>query len=343
MNTSSTEAVTSAGAERAAAVRLFRDMKRIRMVEETIASRYSEQEMRCPVHLSVGQEAAAVGVCSVLRQSDQVMSGHRSHAHYLAKGGDLDAMIAEIYGRETGCCRGRGGSMHLVDRRAGFVGAVPIVGSTIPIATGLAFADKLMARDRVTVAFLGEAATEQGVFHESMNFAALHRLPLVFACENNLYSVYSHIRVRQPVDRPVFHQAAAHRVPAEQVDGNDPMAVAGASSRAVDRARGGGGPSFLELLTYRWREHCGPGFDNHIGYRTEAEYLDWRQRDPVVMFEARLSESGVLDAAAEAEHAEEVVREIQSAFAKARSAPFPSAETLMHFIHSTAVPGDFRS
>ena len=142
------------------ATRLLESMVRIRLVEEAIAARYNQQEMRCPVHLSIGQEAAAAGVCAALRTFDQVMSGHRSHAHYLAKGGDLNAMIAEIYGRQTGCCQGRGGSMHLVDRNVGFVGAVPIVGSTIPIATGLAFADRQLRRDRLTVAFLGEAATE---------------------------------------------------------------------------------------------------------------------------------------------------------------------------------------
>ena len=161
-------------------LRLLESMVRIRMVEEAIAAHYPEQQMRCPVHLSIGQEAASAGVCAALRPDDLAMSGHRSHAHYLGKGGDLPAMIAEIYGKATGCCQGRGGSMHLVDLKAGFVGAVPIVGSTIPIATGLAFADRQLKRDRVTVAFLGEAATEEGVFHESVNFASLHQLPIIF-------------------------------------------------------------------------------------------------------------------------------------------------------------------
>lgn len=328
---------TSEAIDKLLAVRLLREMKRIRMVEDAIASRYSEQQMRCPVHLSIGQEASAVGICAALRPDDQVMSGHRSHAHYLAKGGDLAAMIAELYGRETGCCRGRGGSMHLVDRAAGFVGAVPIVGSTIPIAVGLAFADKRMSRDRVTVAFLGEAATEQGVFHESMNFAALHRLPIVFACENNLYSVYSHIDVRQPKDRPVFQQASAHGVPAEQIDGNDPLVVESAAKRAIERARSGGGPSFIEMLTYRWREHCGPNFDNHIGYRTDAEYLEWRERDPLTNFEARLSEAGLLDEVAEAAFAEQIEREIESAFDAAKSAPFPEGNGLLDYVYATPV------
>lgn len=200
-------------------------MLRIRLVEEAIAETYPLQEMRCPVHLSIGQEAVAAGTAAAFAPGDLAMSGHRSHAHYLAKGGDLRAMLAELMGRENGRCRGRGGSMHLIDQSVGFIGAVPIVGSTIPIAVGLAFADKLKGIQRVTAAFFGEAATEEGVFHESANFASLHRLPVVFVCENNLYSVYSPMNVRQPSHREVFQQAQGHGIPAEQVDGNDPEAV----------------------------------------------------------------------------------------------------------------------
>jgi pyruvate dehydrogenase E1 component alpha subunit len=252
------------------------------------------------------------------------MSGHRSHAHYLAKGGNLAAMIAEIYGRETGCCRGRGGSMHLVDLAAGFVGAVPIVGSTIPIATGLAFANRQLGRERVTAAYLGEAATEEGVFHESVNFAVLHKLPVVFVCENNLYSVYSPLRVRQPAHRAVWQVAAGHGLPSHQGDGNDPRQVYGLMHDAVEHARAGSGPVFLELLTYRWREHCGVGFDNHIGYRTEAEYLEWRARDPLENFEQRLRTEGVLDEARYADFQRMTADEIAAAFTAAQAAPFPT-------------------
>src|SRR5579859_6536135 len=181
--------------------RLYRGLLRLRLVEERIAELYPEQEMRCPVHLSIGQEAVAVGVCDHLEPADQALSGHRSHGHYLAKGGDLRAMLAELYGRETGCARGKGGSMHLVDLEAGFLGATPIVASTIPIAVGVAFAARLRGQPLVTVAFFGEGATEEGVFHEAANFAALHRLAVVFVCENNLYSVYSPLEVRQPAGR----------------------------------------------------------------------------------------------------------------------------------------------
>lgn len=313
---------------------LWRGMVRVRMIEEAIAHRYAEQRMRCPVHLSIGQEATAVGVCSVLRSDDQVMSGHRSHAHYLAKGGNLNAMIAELHGKETGCCRGRGGSMHLVDLAAGFVGAVPIVGSTIPIATGLAFADSRLKRDRVTVAFLGEAATEEGVFHESVNFAVLHRLPIVFVCENNLYSVYSPLSVRQPAGRQVCEVAAGHGISAHQGDGNNPLAVRALMQDAVAHARSGAGPVFLELMTYRWREHCGPGFDNHIGYRTEAEFLAWKERDPIACFERQLGDEGRFDQQF-AEHTRRTLAaEIAEAFSAAEAAPFPSAAGLFDHLYA---------
>ena len=317
-------------------LRLLESMVRIRMVEEAIAAHYPEQQMRCPVHLSIGQEAASAGVCAALRPDDLAMSGHRSHAHYLGKGGNLSAMIAEIYGKETGCCHGRGGSMHLVDLAAGFVGAVPIVGSTIPIATGLAFADRQLKRDRVTVAFLGEAATEEGVFHESVNFASLHQLPIIFVCENNLYSVYSPMGVRQPAHREVWQLAAGHGIAAHQGDGNDPLAVYALARAAAAHARSGQGPVFLELKTYRWREHCGAGFDNHIGYRTEAEYLAWRERDPIENFERRLKASGEFDILRHEQFKALVETEIADAFADAQRAPFPVGGSLMNHVYAAS-------
>jgi pyruvate dehydrogenase E1 component alpha subunit len=212
---------------------------------------------------------------------------------------------------------------------------VPIVGSTIPIAGGLAFADKLLQRDRVTVTFLGEAATEEGVFHETINFASLHSLPIVFVCENNLYSVYSPLHVRQPGHREVHEVAAGHGVTSHQGDGNDPLAVYRLMSSAVEHARSGEGPVFLELKTYRWREHCGPGFDNHIGYRTEAEYLTWRERDPIANFENKLRALSVLDEARYAEFQRAVHAEIGDAFAAAKAAPFPPASGLFDHVYAS--------
>lgn len=312
------------------AERFFKEMLRIRMVEEAIAERYVEQQIRCPIHLSIGQEAVAVGVCQALRADDQVMSSHRSHAHYLAKGGDLPQMISELYGKATGCCNGRGGSMHLLDVKAGFMGAVPIVGSTIPIAVGLAFATHLKQRDRVVVVFFGEGATEEGVFHESTNFAALHKLPIVFACENNLYSVYSPIDVRQPTHRQVFELALGHGIKSQQVDGNDVVAVYEVAREAVHYTRSRRGPVFIEFQTYRWREHCGPNYDNDLGYRSEDEFLDWKQRDPLIAVKRRLAGFW------KPERADQLRREIQSeiaqAFAQAQMAPFPHPDTLLDHV-----------
>jgi TPP-dependent pyruvate/acetoin dehydrogenase alpha subunit len=311
---------------------LLKRMVRIRLIEEAIADRYTQQQMRCPVHLSIGQEAVAAGVCAALRLTDQVMSSHRSHAHFLAKGGNLKAMIAELYGKETGCCHGRGGSMHLIDPPAGFMGAVPIVGSTIPIAVGLAFANRLQSIDRVAVAFFGEGATEEGVFHESANFASLHKLPMIFACENNLYSVYSPMSVRQPAHREVYRQALGHGIKAFQIDGNNAMAVYRAAREAVSNARSGAGPVFIEFLTYRWREHCGPNWDNNIGYRTEAEFLEWKKRDPILVLENILRSQNAYDERGNSAFCDLVQKEIAEAFGAAENAAFPKPETLLDHV-----------
>lgn len=304
------------------ALKLLREMLLIRLVEEGIAARYGEQEMRCPVHLSVGQEATAVGVCKALRDHDRVFSTHRCHAHYLAKGGDLKAMLAEIYGKAAGCVGGRGGSMHLTDPEKGMIVSVPIVGSSIPLAVGSALADKIDRNARVSVAFIGDASVEEGVFHESANFASLNKLPVLFVCENNLYSVYTPLRQRQP-DRPLIDVVKAHAIMALAADGNDVEAVLQASQQAVEHARSGQGPVFLVFDTYRWREHCGPNYDNHLGYRTEAEYLEWKQRDPLEKLKAKLMRTGAVDAATIATLEATLQREIDTAFEFAKAAPLP--------------------
>jgi len=301
---------------------LFADMLRIRLIEEAIADRYGEQEMRCPVHLSIGQEAAAVGVCQGLRPDDLVFSTHRCHAHYLAKGGSLPAMLAELYGKATGCIGGRGGSMHLQDPDVGLVASIPIVGGSIPLAVGSALADALDGRDRVSACFFGDATVEEGVFHESANFAALRSLPVLFVCENNLYSVYTPLHERQP-NRPIEDLAKAHSIATYHVDGNDVDAVLAATETAAAAARAGRGPGFLLLDTYRWREHCGPNFDNHIGYRTEEEYQHWRLGDPIARLRQALAASGVDMAAEEAAMTGRLQAEIEAAFRFAAQSPLP--------------------
>lgn len=298
---------------------LYRAMLRIRLVEERIADEYSGQEMRCPVHLSIGQEAAAVGVCSALRSSDLAVSGHRAHAHYLAKGGALEPMIAEMYGKATGVCQGRGGSMHLVDLKAGFLASTPIVGSTTPIGVGAAFAAQRRGEDRVVSVFIGEAATEEGVFHESVNFAAVHSLPVVFACENNLYSVYTPMGPRQPATRTVRELAGGHGIKTLAGDGNDVLEARRLGDEAVALARSGSGPVFIELATYRWREHCGPNYDNDVGYRTPEEAEAWMAEDPIRRSRDALKRERIdLDGLTR-----EIGAEINAAFDFARSSPWP--------------------
>ena len=239
--------------------KLFNEMLRIRMVEEEIARRYSEQEMRCPTHLYIGQEAIASGVSMNLTLSDKVVSNHRSHGHYLAKGGSLKRMIAEIYGKSTGCSRGRGGSQHLIDLSVNFCGAIPIVGETIPLAVGMAWAAKMKGKNSIAVAFFGDAAVEEGVLYESLNFAALKKLPVLFVCENNLYSILTPMSERQP-DREIYSFARSFNIPANKGDGNDVMAVDKLANGAVQHIRAGKGPGFFEFVTYPQKEPLRPYF-----------------------------------------------------------------------------------
>ena len=264
--------------------KLFESMLRIRLVEESIANKYSEQKMRCPTHLSIGQEAIAVGVCANLTSQDQVLSTHRAHAHYLAKGGCLNSMMAEIYGKASGCSKGMGGSMHLIDTSVGFMGSTAIVGNTIPVAVGLALEKKLTRKKSIACVFFGDGATEEGAFYESVNFAIIHSLPILFICENNLYSVYSGLEVRQPVDRKIYKMVRAMGLSAQHGNGNDVEEVARKVKHAKTMILKSGGPQFLEFDTYRWREHCGPNFDNNIGYREESEFLKWKKKDPLKNF-----------------------------------------------------------
>jgi TPP-dependent pyruvate/acetoin dehydrogenase alpha subunit len=312
-----------------ALTRFYREMLRIRLLEERIVALYPEQEMRCPVHLCIGQEAVAVGVCAALDRRDYVLSGHRSHGHYLAKGGDLNAMMAEIYGKATGCAGGKGGSMHLIDLEAGFLGSTPIVGSTIPIAVGAAFGSVLRDDGRVATVFFGDGAVETGVFYESLNFAALKKLPVIFVCENNLYSVYSPLEVRQPAGRRIIDLGTAHGIESVQGDGNNVELVYQLCSSAVEKARSGGGPTLFEFATYRWREHCGPEYDDHLGYRSEKEYLTWKKHCPVAQLESRLLGSVGVSRSALDDMTKEIATEIEAAVAFARQSPFPEKHLML--------------
>lgn len=300
-------------------------MKRIRFVEQEIARRYAEGKMRCPTHLSVGQEAVAAGVGLALRRDDLVVSGHRAHAHYLGKGGNLQAMLAEIYGKLGGCSRGKGGSMHLIDESVGFMGSTAIVAGTVPVGVGLAYGIKFKRTEQVSCVFHGDAVVEAGVFFESVNFAVLKKLPVLFVCENNLYSVYSPLRVRQPEGRGIARMVKGLGLQTGCGDGNDVAEVYRMASEAIASIRGGGGPRFLEFSTYRWLEHCGPSYDNDLGYRTESEFLDWKAKEPISRFESSLRTGGVISATEAGQMDAAIEDEVSTAFGFADASPFPEA------------------
>lgn len=311
-------------------LRLTREMLRIRVIEQRIADRYGEKEMRCPVHLSIGQEAVAVGVCAHLRPQDRAMSAHRSHGHYLAKGGDVRAMLGELYGRAIGCCGGRGGSMHLMDQANGFWGAVPIVGSTLPIALGLAFADQRQGRDALTVAFLGEGATEEGVFPETLNLACVLRVPLLFVCEDNGFSVYTPLSARRAPDWDFGAFVRSHGSLSFSGHGNDVEEVVRVTGEALAAMRAHPGrPCVLSFDTWRYYEHCGPGQDDHLGYREAEDIKHWAERCPIAVARRRLAE---MDPAAEAALDTEAARlkaEVDAVIEAVRQSPRPAPETLL--------------
>ena len=304
---------------------LEKDMLRIRLVEESIADKYSEQKMRCPTHLSIGQEAISIGVCANLSNQDFLMSTHRAHAHYLAKGGNLKAMLAEIYGKRTGCSGGMGGSMHLIDKSVGFMGSTAIVGNTIPVAVGLGMSLKIKKQEYISCVFFGDGAVEEGVFYESINFALVHKLPVLFICENNLYSVYSGLEVRQPKDRKIFNMAQGMGISSYSGDGNNVEEVYEMTRQAKNKILSDGGPQLLEFSTYRWREHCGPNYDNHIGYRDEEEFLNWKEKDPLKKL--LLNDEKLFS------FKESIVKEITEAHEFAEESSFPSEEDYLKLIN----------
>ncbi len=307
----------------------YRQMLRIRLCEEAFVDPILSGEVRCPCHLYSGEEAVAVGICSALSERDYIFGNHRSHGHYLAKGGSMEEMAAEIFCRETGCSRGRGGSMHLVAPEVGMLGSAPIVAGTISLALGAALAASIRQDGAVAVAFFGDGATGEGVLYESLNFAALKKLPIIFACENNYYA--THMPVREcRVDRDIFEIAAPFGIERRQVDGNDVLAVYEEASRATKCCRQGKGPVFLEFITYRYRGHVGPD-DNiqgtHTDIRPREEVNSWLERDPILALKNHLLTSGIpvreLD-----DVASSVDREVEMAFNFARRSAHPRTEEL---------------
>lgn len=302
--------------------RFYRALYRIRRVEEEIAAVYPTDKIKSPVHLSIGQEAVSVGVCEALQPGDIVFGTYRSHALYLAKGGDLKKMIAELYGKVDGCAKGKGGSMHLIDFGAGVMGASAVVGTTIPQAVGFAYALKLQRKHAVVVSVFGDGAVDEGVFHESLNFAALKSLPIVFVCENNRYAIHTHQLQRQKLDN-ICERARVHGMAAEQIPNNDVMGIFQRMSETAGKLRAGApGPFFFECLTYRLKEHVGPNDDYQLGYRTREEAEPWIRSDPIRQIGA------CLDPAERRRIEMEIEAEIKDAFACAERSPFPDAAEL---------------
>lgn len=310
--------------------KLYYEMVLIRRSEEVIADLLTAGEIKCPTHLYIGQEAIAVGICAALETEDTVFGTHRSHGHFLAKGGGLDEMMAELYGKSTGCARGRGGSMHLVAPEVGILGTSPIVAASLPLAVGTAWASQLRNDGHVSVVFFGDGAVEEGVFHECLNFAALRRLPVIFVCENNLYSSHLHINERQPLNN-IHANGDVHAMPGVSVDGNDVLEVLAAGRDAVALARAGDGPSLIEAHTYRWRGHVGPNWDLDKAIRTQAEVDAWIEKDPIEKLRGQIGGGAASELAALDERVE---TEIERAVELARSAPYPDPKELDLYVLS---------
>ena len=301
--------------------RLYYKLQLIRRAEEEIARIYPSDKIRSPVHLSIGQEAAAVGICDPLRPDDVVSGTYRSHAAYIAKGGDLPALFAELYGKDTGCARGKGGSIHIVGMDQYILGTSAVVGTTVPIALGYSLALQREGRGRLVVAFFGDGATEEGVFSESLNFAALHKLPVLFVCENNGYAIHAPISKRWATNR-LCERVETYGIPTHQVRDSDVLTLWKLASEAYAAIREGSGPVFIECITYRWKEHVGPSEDYEAGYRTREELRPWVENDQVHIIGEKL------DPAAKASLDAAIEREIAAAIDFAETSPFPDPKEL---------------
>jgi pyruvate dehydrogenase E1 component alpha subunit len=306
-------------------------MTLIRRFEEKAAELYSAGKIRGFLHLYIGEEAVATGVMQALGPDDAVVATYREHGHALARGIPPGAIMAEMFGRANGCSRGRGGSMHLFDVSRRFYGGYAIVGGGLPVAVGLALADKLQDRERVTACFFGDGAVAEGEFHESLNLASLWRLPVLFLCENNLYAMGTAL-ARHQAQPDIARKASGYDVAAEAVDGMDVVAVEAAARRARERVRREGRPFLLELLTYRFRAHS--MYDPDL-YRTKEEVESWKQRDPIPRFRARMEQQGLLNAGALDAMERDIEGEIAAAVAYAESGPLESVDDLLKDVYAT--------
>ena len=309
------------------ASRIYSTLVRCRQFEEKIIEEYHKKEMRCPTHLSIGQEGVAAGVCAALSKEDMVFSTHRCHSHTVAKGADFKSLMAELYGKSTGCSRGKGGSMHFIQTEVNVMGSSAIVGGTVPLAVGASLAAKMQGKKTVSVAFFGDGAVEQDTFHESMNFASLMKLPVIFVCENNDMATCTHLDRRQPYPELYLH-GEVYRIPSVRVDGTNVFEVYEAAKAAVERARRGEGASLIEGVCYRWKEHVGPNTDYHHGHRTKEELDEWMAKCPVKLFEEKLVKDNLVKAEVMKQITDEIKKELDEAVQYAKDSPLPTAEEL---------------
>ena len=307
---------------------LLSSMMLIRAAELKISIEAKKQTFKTPIHLAIGQEAVAVGVAMALKNSDTVFGNHRSHGHYLATGGELTSLFSEILGNADGCSGGRGGSMHITSRKTGFMGSMPIVGGTIPVSLGAALAHKRSGSKGVSVVFFGDGAAEEGVFHESLNLAAIMSLPILFVCENNLFSSHLHISERQK-SRTIQRFAEAHQIESHEVDGNDVRKVSEMSNKLIEFMRSESKPAFIEAMTYRLFGHVGPEIDEEIGFERERDLKTWRKRDPIERELNDLFREGILNRETFATLSEEINQFVIDCWERARRGVKPDESTLL--------------
>jgi pyruvate dehydrogenase E1 component alpha subunit len=316
--------------EKTKLIEMYTCMLQIRYFEEKVFELYGQNLVPGTIHLYAGEEAVAVGVCSNLRRNDYIISTHRGHGHCIAKGADLGKTMAEILGKKTGYCKGKGGSMHIADFNIGMLGATAVVGAGIPIASGAGLSIKLRGTDQVAACFFGDGASNQGTFHEGINMAAIWKLPVIFVCENNLYAMGTRQSIVMAIEN-VADRAAAYGIPGLSVDGNDVLAIYEAASEAVKRARKGEGPTLLECKTYRQKGHS--RFDP-AAYRPKAEVEEWLKKDPVIRFKNKLVKNGTLTEQ-EAEKLSREAKEVVEAAVKfATESPFPQPEEALEDVYA---------
>jgi TPP-dependent pyruvate/acetoin dehydrogenase alpha subunit len=310
-------------------------MIQIRLVERKLASGRKDGVIKGPVHLGAGQEAIAVGVSKNLRSSDRIFGAHRSHSHLLALGASIHRLFAEVLGRDTGHSRGMGGSMHLWDQSCGFYGSVPIVSGTVPLAVGAGLAAKMQKNGDVAVAYLGDGAVEEGVVHESLNLARIYNIPVIFVVENNLFASHMHISLRQPTDATARF-AEANDIPFEILDGNDVLKVAEVAEKFINSARSGGGPAFIEAVTYRWYGHVDWREDIDVGVnRSQDDVENWRARDPVSRLVRGMNSNGFLLAEEVKTLEDQIQSEIDQAWEMALNDPYPSGDALLGRVYAS--------